>query len=146
MFRRFCKLFSESSTGRWAILQLPCCPSRQGEILEKILQNLRNKWTSRKVIINAISLGIALAVNQLTLSRNPSSAAVFWDQFPPLPAASSLLNVCIACTRSCMIHASSSMIHHSRPPRRRPLSVSGQIMDVCSPRRLESLRKSWASG
>ena len=30
LFRRLCKLFSESSTGCWAILQLPCCPSKQG--------------------------------------------------------------------------------------------------------------------
>ena len=32
LFRRFCKLFSESSTGRWAVLQVPCWPSKQGEL------------------------------------------------------------------------------------------------------------------
>ena len=40
----FCKPFSGSSPGCWAVLQLPCCPSKQGELLENILQNLRNKW------------------------------------------------------------------------------------------------------
>ena len=44
LFRRFCKLFSDSSTVCWAILQLPCCPSKQGELLKNTLQNLWNKW------------------------------------------------------------------------------------------------------
>ena len=30
LLRRFCKMFSESFTVRWAVLQLPCCPSKQG--------------------------------------------------------------------------------------------------------------------
>ena len=30
LFRRFCKMFSESSPGCWAVLQLSCCPSKQG--------------------------------------------------------------------------------------------------------------------
>ena len=42
--------FSESSSGCWAILQLPCCPSKQGELLENILQNLRNKWPPHPVL------------------------------------------------------------------------------------------------
>ena len=33
-------MFSESSTGSWAELQLPCCPSKQGELPENMLQNL----------------------------------------------------------------------------------------------------------
>ena len=37
--KRFYKMFSESSTGRWA----PCCPSKQGELAENILQNHFNK-------------------------------------------------------------------------------------------------------
>ena len=28
LFRRFCKLLSESSPGSWAVLQLPCSPSK----------------------------------------------------------------------------------------------------------------------
>ena len=32
--------FSESSPGRWAELQLPCCPSKQEELPENMLQNL----------------------------------------------------------------------------------------------------------
>ena len=35
-----CNIFSESSTGRWAELLLPCCPSKQGELPENMLQNL----------------------------------------------------------------------------------------------------------
>ena len=40
----FCKMFSESSPGRWAVLQLPCCPSQQGELPENMLQNLPMTW------------------------------------------------------------------------------------------------------
>ena len=29
---RFCKMLSESSLGCWAVLQRPCCPSKQGEL------------------------------------------------------------------------------------------------------------------
>ena len=32
LFRRFCKMFFERSPGRWALLQLPCCPSKQGKL------------------------------------------------------------------------------------------------------------------
>ena len=49
LFRRFCKLFSERSTGCWAILQLPCFPSKQGELSDNIVQNLRNKWPPHPV-------------------------------------------------------------------------------------------------
>ena len=31
MWKRFCNMFSEKSTGSWAELQLTCCPSEQGE-------------------------------------------------------------------------------------------------------------------
>ena len=34
LWNRFCKMFSESSTDRWAVLQLQCCLSKQ-RILEK---------------------------------------------------------------------------------------------------------------
>ena len=44
-------MFSESYTGSWAVLQLPCCPSKQGGLLENILQNLRNKWPPHLVQI-----------------------------------------------------------------------------------------------
>ena len=33
------KDFVKCSTGSWAELQLPCCPSKQGELSENILQN-----------------------------------------------------------------------------------------------------------
>ena len=33
-------MFSESSTGSWAELQLPGCPSKQGELPENMLKNL----------------------------------------------------------------------------------------------------------
>ena len=32
--KMFCNMFSESFTGSWAELQLPCCPSKQGELPE----------------------------------------------------------------------------------------------------------------
>ena len=43
-------MFSESFIGCWAVLQLPCCPSNQGEHSENILQNLRNKWPPHLVL------------------------------------------------------------------------------------------------
>ena len=33
-------MFSASSPSHWAVLQLPCCPSKQRELSEHILQNL----------------------------------------------------------------------------------------------------------
>ena len=37
-------MFSESSTGHWAVLQLPCCPSKQGgDFQTTYYENLRNK-------------------------------------------------------------------------------------------------------
>ena len=50
LFRRFCNMSSESSTGYWAVLQLPCCPSKKGELSENLLQNLRNKWPPHPVV------------------------------------------------------------------------------------------------
>ena len=38
--KRFCNMFSESSTGSWDELQLPSCPSKQGELSDYTLQNL----------------------------------------------------------------------------------------------------------
>ena len=29
LWKRFCEMFSETSAGSWAVLQLPCCPSKQ---------------------------------------------------------------------------------------------------------------------
>ena len=46
---RFCKMFSESSPGCWTVLQLHCCPSKQGELSENLLQNLQNKCPSHLV-------------------------------------------------------------------------------------------------
>ena len=42
-------MISVSSTGCWAVLQLPCCPSKQGELPEKMLQNLLHKLTPQTV-------------------------------------------------------------------------------------------------
>ena len=45
-------MFSESSTRIWAILQLPCCSSKQGELSENTLQNLPHKLLQQKLVIN----------------------------------------------------------------------------------------------
>ena len=42
-------MFSESSTGGWAVLQLSCCISKQGEHSENILQNLFHNPTTQTV-------------------------------------------------------------------------------------------------
>ena len=57
LFRRFCNNFSESSLGRSAVLQLSCCPRKQGELSENILQTIRNKLPPKTIhnIIFAIS-------------------------------------------------------------------------------------------
>ena len=44
---RSCKMFSESSTGCWAVLQMPCYLSKQGELSDSILQNLFNNLASQ---------------------------------------------------------------------------------------------------
>ena len=36
LYKRFCNMFSDSSTGSWAELQLPCCPSRARGTLRKM--------------------------------------------------------------------------------------------------------------
>ena len=43
-------MFSESSTGSWAALQLSCCPSKQGKLSENILQNIQNKLPPQTVV------------------------------------------------------------------------------------------------
>ena len=42
-------MFFESSTGRWAVLQLLCCPCKQGELSENILQNIFHNLTPQTV-------------------------------------------------------------------------------------------------
>ena len=50
--KTFCNMFSESSTGSWAELQLPCCPSMQGELPENMLQNLSHNLPPQTVQYN----------------------------------------------------------------------------------------------
>ena len=50
LFRRFCNMFSESSTGSWAELQLPYCPSKEGELPENMLQNLLQNLPPQTVV------------------------------------------------------------------------------------------------
>ena len=45
-FPKFGKMFSESST---IVMQLPCCPGKQGELSEYCLQNLRNDLMAHSV-------------------------------------------------------------------------------------------------
>ena len=71
-----CNIFSESSTGSWAELQLPCCPSKQEELSENMLQNLFHNlppqtvqlchwlcsvYFSVSAIVNAVLVAVALA-------------------------------------------------------------------------------------
>ena len=50
----FCKMFSGSSTGSWAVLQLPFFPKKQGELSENILQNRFHNLTK---VAAAIEIG-----------------------------------------------------------------------------------------
>ena len=56
-----CILFSEISTGRWAVLQLLCCPSKQGELPENILQNLFHNLT---VVATSERIGSLTAIDR----------------------------------------------------------------------------------
>ena len=47
--KRFCNMFSESSTGSWAELQMPCCPSKKEELPENTLQNLLHNLPPKTV-------------------------------------------------------------------------------------------------
>ena len=49
--KMFCNMFSESSTGSLAELQLPCCLSKQGELPENMLQNLFLNLLPQTVLI-----------------------------------------------------------------------------------------------
>ena len=40
MRKRFCNMFSESCTGSWAELNIPCYPCKQGKLPENMLRNL----------------------------------------------------------------------------------------------------------
>ena len=53
--KMFCNMFSGSSTGSWAELQLPCSQSKQGELSENISQNLQNKWLPHPVYLHYIA-------------------------------------------------------------------------------------------
>ena len=44
-------MFSESSSGPRAVLQVPCCLNKQGELSENIIQNLQNKLPIQTVSI-----------------------------------------------------------------------------------------------
>ena len=44
-------MFSKSSIGCWSVLQLPCCPSKQGELTENILQHFFYKLPPQTVLM-----------------------------------------------------------------------------------------------
>ena len=47
LFRRFCNMFSESSPGHWAVLQLPCCPSKQGNFQKTYYKTFGSSYRPR---------------------------------------------------------------------------------------------------
>ena len=48
--KRFSNMFPESSTGSWAELQLPCCPSKQGELPENCYKTFSSTCRPRLYI------------------------------------------------------------------------------------------------
>ena len=73
-WERFCLLFSESSPGRWAVLQRPCCPSKQGELSENILQNLSHDLMNNPVVERSDENFVScLECFDLFLSKNMKS-------------------------------------------------------------------------
>ena len=80
MFRRFCFLFSESSPGCWALLHLPCCPNKQGELSKHLLQNLRNKWPPHPVLF-VLKFGVLFTPASPSVRRSYMEALLrksFW--------------------------------------------------------------------
>ena len=57
----FVYFFLRVPQGCLAVLQLPCYPSKQGELLENMLQNLRNKWPPHPVHCTHIVLILILS-------------------------------------------------------------------------------------
>ena len=66
---------SESSTGCWAILQLPCCPSKEGELTENIEQNLFYKLPLQTVAADRKLPKSACWTNKLNLQRHFQTTA-----------------------------------------------------------------------
>ena len=50
-WKRFCNMFSESSTGSWAELQLPRCPSKQVRLQENKSQHLLDNLPPQTVVV-----------------------------------------------------------------------------------------------
>ena len=60
MFRRFCKRFSESSTSRWAALQLPKQAGGTGELPENLLQNPHDQLPPQTVRLTFLMMVLML--------------------------------------------------------------------------------------
>ena len=98
LFQRFC---SPSSPGCWAVLQLSCCPSKQGPLSENSLQNLSHDLmnnsalfllskSSRKLVLFKVfsSTSLTFLFNFLTLGSTGSVA--FEPGGLPLPRCCSM--------------------------------------------------------
>ena len=55
LWKRFCKMFSESSTGHLAVLQLPCCPNKQGELSAKHFTKPCSQPYAPRLYVNQVS-------------------------------------------------------------------------------------------
>ena len=86
----FVYFFLRVPQGCLAVLQLPCYPSKQGELLENMLQNLRNKWPPHPVPIFELfnSVGnlkpkfnwfFKLKLNQKSFSIELTPRSTWWS-------------------------------------------------------------------
>ena len=72
-----CILFSEISTGRWAVLQLRSCPNKQDELSENNLQNLFHNLTPQIVNLWRTKTIVNVAWNSHILLRPSETETPF---------------------------------------------------------------------
>ena len=85
--KRFCNMFSESSTGNWAELQLPCCTSKKGELPENILQHLLHNLPPQTIrTATARCTPLQLAPRKRAISEAVACPGMFRDVLLILPA------------------------------------------------------------
>ena len=76
-WERFCKIFSESSTGRWAVLQLQCCPSRQEELSENIKTKHSHDLMNNPILIVTRSDNFSFGIVITFISHTSPIITVF---------------------------------------------------------------------
>ena len=70
-------MFSDNSPGRWAVLQLPCCPSKQAELSENITKPSEQVAAPDSISNNATREEIQLPIYREKTTLNSCSLKPF---------------------------------------------------------------------